>query len=541
VRLATVLVFLAASTSAAAEDPAAALASIRPEALRSHVRFLADDLLEGRDTASRGHEIAARFVAAQFEELGLEPSGGGGSYLQRVPLKQARILERGTFFLLNVPGRSPRSLVLGKDFVALPSLLYEHADVLARAVYVGHGISAPEMHHDDYEGVDVRGKVVVILFGAPPTFPNDQRAYYSSTELKNKEAAARGAVAILSLIPPEEETRRSFARLASNRDRVSMAWIEGGLPAGVPAGLRARVALSRVVGEEFFEGTRLTADEAFRAAGEGRTGSLELQATVHLHVESRGGVAESPNVLGVLKGSDPELSKECVVLSAHLDHLGIGAPRNGHAIYHGAYDNASGVAGMMEIARALATTLPRPRRSILFAAFTGEEKGLLGSDYFAHHPTVPLSAVVADLNMDMFLTLYPVKDIVAFGAEHSSLGPLTGEMAARLGLEVSPDPSPQEVIFIRSDHYAFVKQGIPSLMLSCGLKTTDPTIDSAKLFRNWMATVYHSPQDDMTQPMDFESAARIARLYLLVALGVANDPQRPSWNEGDFFGGRFAH
>ena len=267
--------------------------------------------------------------------------------------------------------------------------------------------------------------------------------------------------------------------------------------------------------------------------------SFDLPAKVRLRVESRHSIVDSPNVLAALPGSDPDLSKEYVVLSAHLDHLGIGVARKGDSIYNGAYDNASGVAAILEVARALSAQPQRPRRSILFAAVTGEEKGLLGAEYFARHPTVPAGSMVADLNADMFLTLFPVKDIVVFGGEHSSWGAVFGSVARRLGLEVAPDPFPEEVLFVRSDHYSFVREGIPSIMLSCGLHSADPAIDGEKVYRSWIASLYHSPQDDMSQAMDFESAAKIAELYLLAAEEVADGVARPSWTRDDFFAARF--
>jgi Zn-dependent M28 family amino/carboxypeptidase len=249
---------------------------------------------------------------------------------------------------------------------------------------------------------------------------------------------------------------------------------------------------------------------------------------------------ESPNVLAVLRGSDPVLAKEYVVLSAHLDHLGVGAPRNGDAVYNGALDNGSGCAALLEIARVLASRPQPPRRSVLFAAVTAEEKGLLGAEYFVAHPTVPFSGVVANLNMDMFVSLYPPKEIIAFGAEHSSLGGVARDVAARLGLALAPDPFPEEVVFIRSDHYPFVRKGVPALMLSAGLKSRDPAVDAARVFGQWLAGVYHTPQDDAAQPIDYEAVATLARVYLLMAEKVAAETRRPSWTPGDFFGTKFA-
>jgi Zn-dependent M28 family amino/carboxypeptidase len=539
-----ILFALGAVTSVAPQSssddvPAAALSAIRPEALRAHMDFLADDLLEGRGTGTRGHLIAAHYVASQIEALGFLPAGDGASYFQRVPFRRAQIVNQGTSLSLDLP-KGGKKLVPYEDFVAMPGLLLEHAVAEGRAAYVGYGVSAPGRGHDDYAGVDVRGRVVVCLLGAPASFPADERAYYSSTTLKTRTAASRGAVGVLTLVTPESEKRRPFARFAADHDRVSMDWMDGETPGDQAPGVQARAVLSRRGAEILFTGAPRTLEAAFEEAAQGKVDSFDLPATVRLRVESRQSSFDSPNVLGLLRGSDPELAKEFVVLSAHLDHLGIGTPKDGDSIYNGAFDNASGVAAMLEVARGLAGLPRRPRRSILFAAVTGEEKGLLGAEYWARHPTVGPGTIVADLNADMFLTLFPVKDVVVLGGEHSSLGATVGALAPRLGLEVSPDPFPEEVLFIRSDHYAFVQQGIPSIMLDCGLHSADAGIDGARLVREWMATRYHSPRDDMRQVIDFDSAAKIARLYLLIAARVADDDRRPAWNAGDFFAEKFA-
>jgi Zn-dependent M28 family amino/carboxypeptidase len=540
--LASLLAAAAVSApSVQAQDPTAAgLAAIRPEALRAHVSFLADDLLEGRGTATRGHEIAARYVAAQFEALGLEPAGTGGTWFQKVPMRRTELVpERCSLALTS--GGVVRELAPGSDFILLPDALREQTDVTAGVVYVGFGISAPELKYDDYAGTDVHGKVVALLLGAPASFPNDQRAYYSSRQLKADTAVARGAVGILFIMSPEEETRFPFARVAEMLQAGTMHWLDAqGNPDGSPASLRGRALLSREGAKALFAGSPGALEEAFKKAAAGKSGPLALRVEARLHTVTRHSTVESPNVLAVLRGSDSALAREHVVLSAHLDHLGIGQAKDGDTIYNGAFDNASGTAGIIEIARAFKALPQRPRRSILFAALTAEEKGLLGAEYFTHSPTVPIDGIVADLNMDMFLTLFPVKDVVAFGGEHSSLGSVVKDAADRLGLELSPDPFPEEVVFIRADHYAFVKKGIPAVTLSCGLKSADPKIDGGALFRRWIGTVYHSPKDDLAQPMDFESAAKIARLYFLMADAVANGARRPSWTPGDFFGTRFS-
>lgn len=531
--------------AASAPDPAAwSETSIRPAAIGAHLRYLADDLLEGRGTATRGHELAARYVAAQFEALGLEPGGDAGSWFQQVPLRQSQIDESNSSLRLVGGGRTRE--LKADDFVLAADSLRERSDVTGAVVFVGYGISAPELGHDDYAGIDVRGKLVAVLAGAPASFPNDQRAYYSSRDVKSERAVAHGAIGMLGILTPEEEQRYPFARIAGAVRAGSMHWLEDGdRPHGVWEALRANGILGRSGVEALFEGSPRKLAQVFEDAAKkakpGKSNSFALPVEVQIHTETKHTRVQSPNVIGIVRGSDAALAQEFVVISAHLDHLGIGREVNGDTIYNGAYDNASGSAGMIEIARAFATIERRPRRSIVFLATTGEEKGLLGADYFARRPTVPKTGIVADLNLDMFLTLFPVRDVIAFGAEHSTLGDVLKRVAPALGLETSPDPFPQEVLFIRADHYAFVRQGVPALSLSCGLKSSDASIDSAARFQNFLVKVYHSPQDDMSQSFDLPSAAKIARLYFLMAYDVADTVERPRFTPGDFFGARFAH
>jgi Zn-dependent M28 family amino/carboxypeptidase len=241
-----------------------------------------------------------------------------------------------------------------------------------------------------------------------------------------------------------------------------------------------------------------------------------------------------------LRGSDPLLKNEYVVFTAHADHLGIGEAVNGDTIYNGAADNASGTAALLEIARAFAQARHRPKRSILFVSVAGEEEGLLGSDYFARNPTVPVSQIVANINIDGVSLLYESKDIVALGSDHSSLIQQVDDVAKHLHFEVSPDPMPEEIIFIRSDQFSFVKQGIPALYIYEGFKTVDPSLDAKKILSTWLATIYHAPQDDMKQPLNFQAARLCTQVLLAVGYEVAMTPHRPTWNLGDSFGQRFA-
>jgi Zn-dependent M28 family amino/carboxypeptidase len=282
-------------------------------------------------------------------------------------------------------------------------------------------------------------------------------------------------------------------------------------------------------------------EDVLRDADASKPQSFELPVTARLHNVSIHKAITSPNVVAVLPGSDPKLSQEYVVYSAHVDHLGIGKPINGDSIYNGAADDASGTAALLVIAEAFKSLPHPPARSILFLAVTAEEKGLLGSDYFAHFPTVPMQNIVTDINMDGASIFYKFKDIVPMGAPDSTLDAVAQRNAARLGLKVSPDPEPEQHYFIRADQYSFVRQGVPSIFLSEGEEAKDPNVDGKKISEQWIATRYHAPSDDMNQPMDLDASVQFMQIAFLLGYDVAQDPQRPQWKPGDFFGENFGH
>jgi hypothetical protein len=518
-----------------------AMQRIRPEAFRAHMRFLADDLLEGRGTATRGHEIAAAWMATQFEAIGLAPAGDAGGYLQRVPLRSARTRREGASFVLSrgggrgsnagtgSNGGNELRLEFGSDFYMLPDPSRADSAVDAPLVFVRYGVTAPSQGYDDYKGIDARGKIVVQWYGAP-NFESTVKAHYSSAVVKASNAALHGAVGMITLATPEIETRYPFEKQVRALAFPRFNWLDReGKPNDYFPELKVRAFVSLPAAQKFFGSAGAGADPA------------NMPASVRLRASTVLADVTSPNVIARLEGSDPALKDEYVVFSAHLDHLGIGEPVNGDAIYNGAIDNAAGSANLVEIARALGTMQPRPKRSLLFVSVTAEEAGLIGSDYFAQHPTVPKRAIVANINMDANLMLWPLRDIIAFGAEHSTLDAAIHRAAARLQLAISPDPVPEQVGFIRSDQYSFVKQGIPAVFPVPGLRSDDPRFDPPSIYKKWSMTRYHQPNDDMTQPgLDFEQSARYARFALLCGYLVAEDPARPAWNPGNFFGEKYA-
>ena len=491
--------------------------TIAPHAIAAHIRFLASDLLEGRETGTRGFDIAAEYVAAQFTAIGLQTS------TQPMVLRAAKVLDEQSSFAVDDQSLTRKEVIVRANF------LTESSEVTAPVVFAGFGIAAPELQHDDYAGIETRGRVVMILSGAPPSFPTDQRAFYSGSRLKEKTATQHGAIGVLTLNTITDEKRYPFEKRAQQTGIPPMLYLDGGRPADAIEGIRLTALLSRTAALKFFAGAPMTLDTVLEDAEKSVAHTFALASNVSARTVSQFTEMKSENVIGILPGTQDEF----VVVSAHLDHLGNHPPPDGgDAIYNGAYDNGSGIACLIEIARAL-TGGPRPKRSVIFVAFTGEEKGDQGSEFFVHHP--PVRPLVADINMDMLLMLYPVGDLVALGGEHTTLGAMAATAAHQVGFEMSPDPYPQEVRFIRSDQFSFVEAGIPAIHLKPGNKSLDPKIDGATVTRDWLRRVYHSPADDMHQTFDFASGARYAETNLLLVRAAANAPEQPRWKQGDFF------
>jgi Zn-dependent M28 family amino/carboxypeptidase len=521
----------------------AALEGIEPDEIRAHMRFLADDLLEGRAPGTPGYAIAARYVATQLESMGLSPAGEDGTYYQRVPLRRASLEETGcSLAILDGGGRST-SLVFGEDYLLFPPFEAGDRETRASLVFAGYGISAPELGWDDFAEIDTKGTILVVLSGAPASFGSTERAFYSSRENKAAAAVARGAVGMLVIQTPVDEVRRPWSRTREFFSGSSMTWIDPmtGRPRSEASGLAASGMLGPKAARSLFAEAPVSLEAIFERS-ESDAGPPRFELGREAIIRSRSVVSdfESDNVVASLEGGKPERAREHVVFSSHLDHVGRRQSNKGGGddIYNGAYDNASGSAALLAIARAFSKLEPRPDRSLVFLAVTAEEEGLLGSDYFARNPTVS-GELIANVNMDGVLMFHPLHDFVAFGADHSTLREPVQKAAAMLGLKVSPDFMPEEVIFIRSDQYSFVRAGVPAVYAFVGTETGNPAIDGEKILREWMVTTYHKPTDDIKQEMDFEAGADYARLEFLIGALVANAAERPRWNEGDFLGEKF--
>ncbi len=509
--------------------------------IEADVIFLADDTLNGRDTGSEGYRIAANYVAAEFRRLGLKPAGDNSSFFQEVPFRTGLLKRDAAKMTIQIGGKSAE-LALGDDYFVSGGARQAAGKASGELVFAGYGIHAPDLGHDDLSGLDLDGKIVVLFYGAPKSFQSEIRAHHGSSTTKKKELTRRGAVGTIYISTPSREKRRPFARLKNYLDMKDFDWVPDSEVVPEQSGTSVSAAVSPDVAARLFEGAARSFEDVAAEAEEGRPVGFPLKASAAIERDSiQSDIFHSPNVLAVLEGSDPALKSEYVLMSAHLDHIGVSEHAKGDdKINNGALDNASGVAIMLEVARAYARSGTRPRRSILFAAVTAEEKGLLGAGYFAAYPTVPLQSIVGNVNVDMPILLYDFSDIVAFGGDRSSLGDVTRKAAGKIGVALSPDPMPQEGIFTRSDHYRFVQKGIPSVFLVTGWGPSLDGQDGGRVFMEFLGKTYHKPHDDLSQPINFAAGAKFAHINWLIVNDIANADERPAWNKGDFFGRVFA-
>ena len=531
-----VVLAVAVAVAGCGRDAETVLPDPRAVRIEADVRFLADDLLEGREAGTRGYDIAARYVAERFRALGLEPAGDAGDYLQRVPLLRGWIEREGARLELVRDGRI-RAFRFQDEY--LPGISYGRSEVAVAApmVFVGQAVHAPDFGVDQFQGVDVQGKIAVLLGGAPASLPADPRAFHSSAREKLRELAERGAVGVLTLPDPARAERYPWQRMARNWDRPGMRLRDAeGEPIDEFPSLRASARMSLEAAATLFEGARHELPAVLEQAAAGTLEAFDLPGSLVLASRSRVEPIESFNVAGRLAGAEPRLASEHVVYSAHLDHVGIGVEIEGDGIHNGALDNAIGVAILLEAAREAVEAEPHGRRSQVFLAVTAEEKGLLGAEHFAAQPGLP-GTIVANINIDMPILLWPQQDVVPIGIEHSSLKADVEAAAKSLGITLSPDPRPEEVVFIRSDQFAFIRQGIPAVYLKGGLEPAEG--EHAGRAETFLTQHYHLPSDQIDLPIDYPTAAQMARLNVAIGRRVADGDRAPRWNKGDFFGERF--
>ena len=513
----------AAGSSALAQTPDWAALGKRWWA---HVEYLASDQLEGRGTGTPGFEKAAAYVEKEFQEAGLQPAGVNG-YAQPVEFNVVQLDEQKSSLEL-LRGGKAQAVKFGEEAYFLVSA-GTSGRVQAKTEFVGYGLSIPEAHYDDLAGRNLKGKIAVYVTGGPAAIPAEVKAHYQSKGERAKAFLKAGAAGVVILQNPRA-AEIPWPRMAGARFSQKME-LQGaaGAAAEWP---KVKIMWNPEYAEKLFLGSGHTFQEILDdLKDEKPLPHFPLAVTIRARTSIKRSTAKSENVAGVLRGSDPKLEGEYVVVSAHLDHLGIGTPVNGDKIYNGAMDDASGVASVIEIAKNIARSGTKPRRSILFLAVTGEEKGELGSQYFAAHPTVG-GRIVADINMDMYLPLFPLKYLEVQGLNESTLGDDIRAVCKEAGVEMQADKEPEHVRFIRSDQYSFIKKGVPALAFKFGWLPNTP---EQKIFQDWYKERYHAPADDVRQPVDKEAAARFDAILQRLALRVADAAAKPEWKETSFF------
>jgi Zn-dependent M28 family amino/carboxypeptidase len=508
-----------------------ALEQVDSNAIKRDISYLADDKLKGRLPGEPGYQMAVDYVVDQFKQTGLLPAGENGGYTQKLILRKATVDNSSAIAVLKDKSGNEDSLVVWKDIFIMPNALQQKISVDGGLVFAGYGLDIPGKY-SDYGGLDVKGKIVVVIAGTPTNLalPSTLTAHFANVGSKMDIAASKGAVGLLVVpltpgpapsstitVAMDPEKTKTFSRTANNN-----LLAVGRLP---------RASLQRL-----FMNSGKNFTQTLASLAQAKPGSFAFTSSLSVRYSNSFNDIESYNVVGKIEGGDAQLKNEYVVHTAHLDHVGVGKAINGDSIYNGAHDNASGVASLLEIARTYKRLGTKPRRSVLIIMVTAEEMGLLGSAYFAGHPTVPKEQIVADVNTDMPTLIAPLLSITPLGAAHSSLDKNVAFAAAAIGVEVQEDPMPEEVRFIRSDQYSFVMQGIPALHVKYGNKAASPSFDLVKFTKEWRDQNYHKPSDEITNGFDYVAARKYVQLNFLISYSIAQTTARPTWNAGDVFG-----
>jgi Zn-dependent M28 family amino/carboxypeptidase len=512
-----------------------AATSIDAEKIRAHVRFLADDLLEGRGPGTRGGDIAAKYIGTQFSLYGLQPAGDNGTYFQKVPLYAVHTIEDQTKYSFAPESGTPIELTYGSDYVTKDQTGAASADIDAPIVFVGYGIDAPEYHWADFAGVDVKGKVLLVIVNQPPSddpafFKGKTMTYYGRWTYKYEEASRRGAVGVLII------HRTDLASYPWGVVRNSQSVEKSYLQDDPTATLKAASWVQLDVAKKLFAAAGKNVDDEIVAAGKPGFHSFELPVRLKAHVASRVRHYESDNVIAKLPGTDTTGPDQAVIYSAHYDHLGIDPDLKGDNIYNGAADNGTGCGILLELARAFADATAKPPHSVFFAAVTAEEQGLLGSQYLGMHPPVPAAQIALDLNYDMLMPMGVPLAAEVSGAERTTFYPVVEKTAKAFDLTLEPDKFPGAGHYYRSDHFSFARAGVPAFSVGQGtlFEGHDAAWGKAQA-EDYVAHHYHQPSDEYHANMDFRGDAKMARFGLILGWEASSLPQTVGWQNGDEF------
>lgn len=493
----------------------------------NYVKVLAADDMEGRETGSPGLRKAQEYVVEQLKRAGLEPAGSKGFY-EPIQFVSRQIVEKDSSLALVHSGQV-EPLTLGDE--AIFSTRVDLAPTVeAPLVFAGYGLTIPELGYNDLADLSLQDKVVVIFAGAPAEIPGALASHYQSAGERWKALRKAGAVGVITILNPAAMDI-PWSRISANRAHPSMAL--KGAEFDETAGQALAVTFNPERAQKLFEGSGHTLQELVDLVKDRKPlPRFPLMTSVRAKATVNKKELESANLVAQLPGSDPKLKDEYVVLSAHLDHLGVGEPINGDRIYNGAMDNASGSAVLLDLIRSQKQSGKKLKRSLLFVFVTGEEKGLLGSRYFTAHPTVKPGSMIANINIDMFLPIVPLKVLTVYGLGESDLGDMARETALQLGVQVQADPEPQRNAFIRSDQYNFIRHGVPAVAMGVGFEKGSP---EQEIFKNWRTQRYHAPSDDLDQPVDLAAAGKYEEIVRALMVRAADGPGRPQWKANSFF------
>jgi Zn-dependent M28 family amino/carboxypeptidase len=512
----------------------AAMNSIDPERIRAHVKFLADDLLEGRGTGTRGGDIAANYIATQFALYGLKPAGDDGTYLQKVAFTGVLTQPGSSMSIVPAKG-APIDLKLGEDYVTSNQTQTDSVEIDAPLVFVGYGIEAPEYKWDDFKGVDVKGKVAVVIVNEPPSkdpkfFKAEAMTYYGRWTYKYEEAARKGAVGVL-IIHRTDLASYGWPVVKSSWSNEQVYLANDRDPK-----LKAASWIQLEVARQLFAAAGLKLEDMMASAGTRQFKARDLPIRLKAHVVSKVRQFESYNVLGVLPGTDPGPAAQAVVYSAHYDHLGIDPAMSGDNIYNGAIDNGTGCGVLIELARAYARSAVKSPHPVLFASVTAEEKGLLGSNYLGKHLPIPAGQVTLDLNFDAIQAEGVPESVNLTGAERTTFYPVVEKTAAAFGYDIQADPEPGAGHYYRSDHFSMARAGVPSFSINTALKFAGHPLEWGKERREeYTAKHYHQPSDEYRADMDFTSNAALARFGFALGWQALEARQPNGWLPGDEF------
>ena len=516
-------------------DVAASMRGIDAERIRAHVRFLADDLLEGRGTGARGGDIAARYIATQFALDGLKPAGDNGGYLQKVEFTGVHTLPATTVALQPQHGGGAMDLKLGEDYVTNNQTQTADVDIDAPIVFVGYGIEAPEYGWNDFKGIDVKGKVLLLIVNQPPSkdpkfFNAGTMTYYGRWTYKFEEAARKGAVGALII------HRTDLASYAWGVVRNSWSNEQVYLSNDKDPKLKAASWIQLDVARQLFAASGLKLDDMMASAGTRGFKARELPVRFKAHIVSNVRQFVSNNVLGLLPGTDAGSATQAVVYSAHYDHLGIDPNLSGDNIYNGAVDNGTGVAMVLELAHAFATSSARPPHPVLFVSVTAEEKGLLGSNYLGKHLPIPADRIALNLNFDAIQPIGVPESVTVTGAERTSFYPTVEKTAKAFGFAIQPDSEPGAGHYYRSDHFSFARVGVPAFSVSTGIKFAGHPAEWGKAQEeDYTEKRYHRPGDEYSPSMDFSSNAAISQFGFALGWQALLQKGTVNWLPGDEF------